>query len=74
MDFYTLLVALTTFWMSTSLVTDIHDMAAVGHDQSHPSFSAKTNHPTADLQQSLETTHCSAKSAVMITTVTSDKH
>jgi hypothetical protein len=55
-----LFLAVITFWMSTWLITDIHDVASAAPDQPHPIFSAQTNHVAEDLQmgEDSDSPHC----------------
>ena len=43
-------LAFLTFWMSTWLVTDIHDWSIADADQPHPVFSVQQTQPVSDLQ------------------------
>jgi hypothetical protein len=43
-------LAFLTFWMSTWMVTDIHDWSIVDVDQSHPVFSVQQTQSVADSQ------------------------
>jgi hypothetical protein len=51
-------LAFLTFWMSTWMVTDIHDWSVA--DQSHPVFSAQQPHSVSDIQTATvdHDTHC----------------
>ena len=44
------LLAICTLWMSTWLVTDIHDVAAADRNQPHPIFSAQLEPTDSDLE------------------------
>jgi hypothetical protein len=43
-------LAFLTFWMSTWMVTDIHDWSLADADQAHPVFSAQQSHSVSDIQ------------------------
>ncbi len=53
-------LAFLTFWMSTWMVTDIHDWSLVDADQPHPVFSAQQSHSESDIQTVSQdhTPHC----------------
>ena len=54
------LLALCILWMSTWLVTDIHDVAAADRNQPHPIFSTQLEASDSDLVVNFntETSHC----------------
>jgi hypothetical protein len=43
-------LAFLTFWMSTWMVTDIHDWSLADADQAHPVFSAQQSHSVSGIQ------------------------
>ncbi len=53
-------LAFLTFWMSTWMVTDIHDWSRVGTNQPHPIFSMQQSHPVSDIQTATQdlNPHC----------------
>jgi hypothetical protein len=50
-----LLLIVITYWMSTWMVTDIHDVVADGGDQLHPIFSAHSANSAIAFQSVEET-------------------
>jgi len=53
-------LAFLTFWMSTWMVTDIHDWSLADADQAHPVFSAQQSHSVSDIQTATQdhNPHC----------------
>jgi len=53
-------LAFLTFWMSTWMVTDIHDWSLADADQSYPVFSVQQSHSDSDIQTATQdhNPHC----------------
>lgn len=52
-------LAFLTFWMSTWMVTDIHDWSVADAGQPHPLFSVQNHQPVLDLHADTDTQpHC----------------
>ncbi len=53
-------LAFLTFWMSTWMVTDIHDWSLTDANQPHPVFSMQQSHSVSDIQTATQdhTPHC----------------
>ena len=50
-------LAFLTFWMSTWMVTDIHDWSIANADQPHPVFSAQQTQSVSDSQIATQDHH-----------------
>ena len=53
-------LAFLTFWMSTWMVTDIHDWSLADADQPHPVFSVQQSHSDSGIQTATQdhNPHC----------------